>query len=86
MQIIDKTLNRVIKWESEDVSIPEMVELIESEIIAKSSGNDLVRLKKGMYKTWVLATGQAANLRYYPSFGAPIHLCREFNLLTHNIQ
>ena len=86
MQIIDKTLNRVIKWESEDVSIPEMVELIESEIIAKSSGNDLVRLKKGMYKTWVLATGQAANLRYYPSFGAPIHLCLEFNLLTHNIQ
>lgn len=86
MQIIDKTLNRVIKWESEDVSIPEMVELIESEIIAKGSGNDLVRLKKGMYKTWVLATGQAANLRYYPSFGAPIHLCLEFNLLTHNIQ
>lgn len=86
MQIIDKTLNRVIKWESEDVSIPEMVELIESEIIAKSSGNDLLRLKKGMYKTWVLATGQAANLRYYPSFGAPIHLCLEFNLLTHNIQ
>lgn len=86
MQIIDKTLNRVIKWESEDVSIPKMVELIESEIIAKSSGNDLVRLKKGMYKTWVLATGQAANLRYYPSFGAPIHLCLEFNLLTHNIQ
>ena len=42
MQIIDKTLNRVIKWESEDVSIPEMVELIESEIIAKSSGNDLL--------------------------------------------
>ena len=32
MQFIDKTLNRVIKWENKDISISEMLELIENEI------------------------------------------------------
>lgn len=41
MQFIDKTLNRVIKWENRDISISEMLELIENEIIAKSSEKDL---------------------------------------------
>lgn len=86
MQFIDKTLNRVIKWENRDISISEMLELIESEIIAKSSDKDLVRLEKGMFKTWVLAVGRGSSLRYYPSFGAPVHLCLEFNMFTHNIQ
>ena len=46
MQFIDKTLNRVIKWENRDISISEMLELIENEIIAKSSDKDLVKLEK----------------------------------------
>lgn len=86
MQIIDRALNRVIRWESKDVSISEMVGLIESEIIAKCSDKELLELQKGMYKTWVLLSGGGSSLRYYPSSGAPVHLCLNFNMFTHNIQ
>lgn len=86
MQFIDKTLNRVIKWENRDISISEMLELIENEIIAKSSDKDLVKLEKGMYKTWVLAVGGSSSLRYYPSGASPVRLCFNFNVFTHNIQ
>ena len=86
MQFIDKTLNRVIKWKNQDISISEMLELIEREIIAKSSDKDLVSLEKGMYKTWVLAVGGFSSLRYFPSETSPVRLCLNFNVLTHNIQ
>lgn len=39
MQFIDKTLNRVIKWENRDISISEMLELIENEIIIGGDSN-----------------------------------------------
>ena len=86
MQFIDKTLNRVIKWENKNISISEMLNLIESEIIEKSSDKDLMSLEKGMYKTWVLGVGSFTSLRYFPSAASPVRLCFNFNVFTHNIQ
>lgn len=86
MQIIDKTINRVIKWDSEDISIPEMVDIIETEILEKASKEDLTKLEKGMYKTWVLGIGGGSRFRYFPSRISPVRLCCQFNVLTHSIE
>ncbi len=86
MPFIDKTINRMIKWESVDISISEMVDLIQREILEKSSGSELSKLKKGMCKTWVLAVGSGFGLRYYPTSSSPVRLCCRFNGLTHQLQ
>lgn len=86
MQFIDKGINRVLKWESIDVSIPEMIDLVQTEIIEKASDKDLIALEKGMQKTFVLAVGGGSSLRYYPAFGSPARLCLDFNMFTHQLQ
>lgn len=86
MNLIDKAMNRVIKWESIDVTIPEMVDLVQTEILEKASAKDLAELEKGMQKTFVLAVGGGSSLRYYPSFTSQARLCLDFNPLTHQLQ
>ena len=86
MSILDKGINKVLKWESVDASISEMLNLIQTEIIEKSSHNDLRELEKGMRKTWVLGVGGGANLRYYPSANFPVRLCLQFNVFTHQLR
>lgn len=86
MQIIDKALNKVFKWKSENVTIPEMLEIIETEILEKSSPSDLVKFEKAMRKTWVLAVGRGFSSRYYSSNSSPVQLCCQFNVFTHSIQ
>lgn len=85
MQFIDKAVNRVIKWESIDVTIPEMIDLVQTEIIEKASEKDLVELEKGMQKTFVLGVGYGRKWRYYPSSLAEFYLCVEYNSLTHQL-
>lgn len=85
MPYIDKAMNRVLKWESVDVTIPEMIELVQKTILEKSSDKDLAELEKGMQKTFVLAVGRGNNLRYYPSSFSPARLCLEFNIFTHQL-
>lgn len=75
MNLIDKAMNRVIKWESIDVTIPEMVDLVQTEILEKASAKDLAELEKGMQKTFVLAVGGGSRYRYYPSFSSQARLC-----------
>ena len=84
MQFFDKAINQVIKWESIDTSIPEMLNLIQTEILEKASSSDLRELEKGMHKTWVLGVG--ASLRYYPTAYSPVRLCFNFNIFTHQLQ
>lgn len=86
MQIIDKSLNKVFKWRSEDVTIPEMLDIIETEILEKSSPSDLVKFEKAMRKTWVLAVGEGFSSRYYSLNSSPVQLCLQFNVFTHSIQ
>lgn len=84
--MLDKVINKAVKWENVDISISEMVNLIQSEILEKVGSNELRELEKGMNKTWVLGVGSGANRRYYPSSGAPVRLCLKFNVLTHQLQ
>lgn len=86
MQFIDKGINKVLKWESIDVTIPEMIDLVQTEIIERASDKDLTALEKGMQKTFVLGVGGGSSLRYYPAFGSPARLCLDFNTLTHQLQ
>lgn len=86
MQFVDKTINNVFKWENVDVSVPEMLELIQNEIMEESSSSDLLELEKGMHKTWALAVGGGTNKRYYPSYYREVRLCYRFNLITHQLQ
>lgn len=79
-------LNRAIKWDSQNTTIPDMVDLIESEVIANCSESDLMKLEKGLHKTWVLAIGNGFRCRYYPSSTSPVRLCCTFHILTHQIQ
>ena len=59
---IHKTVNRVFNCENIDVSVPEMVELIQAKIINEASDDDLVAMRKGMYKTWALIIQLAGQL------------------------
>lgn len=81
MQFVDKAMNRVIKWESIDVTIPEMIDLIQTEILEKASKDDLVKIEKGMQKTFALMADEL----YYPSFYRPVRLRLVFNVL-HKLQ
>lgn len=85
MQFVDKGINRVLKWESVDVTIPEMIGLVQTEILEKASEKDLAELEKGMQKTFVLMVGSGSNRRYYPSSSSPARLCLEFNVFTHQL-
>lgn len=83
---IHKTVNRVFNCENIDVSVPEMVELIQAKIINEASDDDLVAMRKGMYKTWALAIGGASNDRYYPSYYRSVRLCFRFSYITHQLK
>lgn len=86
MDVIDKTVNRVLKWESVDISISGMVSLIQSEILDNATENDLLRLEKGMRKSWVLGVGSGFATRFYPASDSPVRICCQFNVITHQIQ
>lgn len=83
---IHKTVNRVFNCENIDVSVPEMVELIQAKIINEASDDDLVAMRKGMYKTWALAIGGASNDRYYPSYYRSVRLRFRFSYITHQLK
>ena len=83
---IRKTVNRAFKCENIDVTIPEMMDLIQSKILNEASDDDLMALRKGMYKTWALAIGGASNDRYYPSFYRSVRLCFRFSYITHQLK
>lgn len=86
MQFVDKAINRALKWENHDVSIQEMLYLIQMQILEKCSSNDLQKLRKGMNKTWVLAIGNGFSQRFYPSSDSPVRLYCQFHLLTHQLK
>lgn len=86
MSFLDKGINKVLKWESVDASISEILNLIQTEIIEKASLSDLRKLEKGMRKTWVLGVGYGSSTRYYPSSTYPVRLCLQFNILTHQLR
>ena len=58
MQFIDKAMNRVIKWDSVDVTIPQMIDLIQAKILDKASEDDLTQIEKGMQKTFALMSDE----------------------------
>lgn len=86
MQLIDKGINRVLNWESIDVTIPQMIDLVQTEILEKASDKDLAELEKGMQKTFVLLVRYGQSQRCYPSDGSPAKLCLNFNVFTHQLQ
>lgn len=85
MKILDKGINKALNWESIDTTIPEMVNLIQTEILDNASEKDLRKLEKGMRKRWVLAIGYGNNIRYYPSAISPVRLCLQFSIITHQL-
>lgn len=86
MQFVDKAINRALKWDSRDISIQEMLYLIQMQILEKCSSNDLQKLRKGMNKTWVLAIGNGFSQRFYPSSDSPVRLCCQFHVITHQLK
>lgn len=86
MKILDKGINKMLNWESIETTIPEMVNLIQTEILEKASEKDLRELEKGMHKTWALLVGNGSNARYYPSSFASVRLRLRFSPYTHQIQ
>lgn len=86
MKILDKGINKMLNWESIETTIPEMVNLIQTEILEKASEKDLRELEKGMHKTWALLVGNGSNARYYPSSFASVRLRLQFSPYTHQIQ
>lgn len=85
MKILDKGINKALNWESIDTTIPEMVNLIQTEILENAGEKDLRKLEKGMRKRWVLAIGHGDNIRYYPSAISPVRLCLQFSIITHQL-
>lgn len=86
MKILDKGINKMLNWESIETTIPEMVNLIQTEILEKASEKDLRELEKGMHKTWALLVGNGSNARYYPSSFVSVRLRLRFSPYTHQIQ
>lgn len=85
MGILDNVINTALKVESITVSPEQMANLVETKLIPICSGKELNSLRKGMEKTWVLATGHGSSLRYYPSNNKDVKICLDFNMLTHQI-
>lgn len=85
MQFVDKGINRITKWKSVDVTVPEMLELIQTMLLDHSTADDLIKIKKGMQKTWVLVVGYGQTLRFYPSRLHQVALYSQFNPFTHQL-
>lgn len=82
MGILDNAINKALKVETITVSPEQMVNLVETKLVPICSEKELKELKKGMEKTWVLASGGSSSLRYYPSQSKEVKICLDFNMLT----
>ncbi len=83
MKIIDNAINKVFKVEAITVSPEQMARLVETRLIPICDEKELKILKKGMEKTWIIATGSA--IRYYPNHKKDVKICLDFNLVTHQL-
>lgn len=84
MGILDNAINKAMKWESVTVTPEQMAGLVETKLIPICSEKELNELKKGMEKTWVLATERGRAIRFYPRV-TEIRICLDFNILTHQL-
>lgn len=84
MGILDNAINKALKWETVTVTPEQMASLVETKLIPICSEKELNELKKGMEKTWVLATERGRAIRFYPRVTA-IRICLDFNTLTHQL-
>ncbi len=85
MGILDRTINKALQWNNIDVSVDEMVNLIETKLVANCTEKELGKLKKGIKKTWVLAVGHGSSVRHYPSVSSSVYITMNFNPLLHTL-
>lgn len=84
MSFISKKINQIMNWENVELSVREMADVIQKELLELCSDKDLTELEKGMNKSWILGVG--APNRYYPSAYQDTKLRLRYNILLHTIQ
>lgn len=84
MSFIEKKVNQVLNWENIELSVREMADVIQKELLELCSDKDLTELEKGINKGWILGVG--APNRYYPSAYQDTKLRLKYNILLHTIQ